>query len=120
MLWYTRASSPSSEIIPMLSGVDERRSVTTSWYSGTLTETAFSSRKRAICWAAEYLLVRIVELVADEDHATRAVVRVGEQRGRRNEVDELDPLALGIGKLLLVDHHLLAAAADDDIHVLRT
>jgi len=37
----------------MLSGVLERRSVTISWYSGTLTDAAIGSRYRAICWAAE-------------------------------------------------------------------
>src|SRR5438093_652757 len=37
----------------MLSGVDDRRSVTTSWYSGTFTATALSSRKRAICCAGQ-------------------------------------------------------------------
>ena len=68
--------------------------------------------------AAASLLVRIAELVADEDHATHAAVRIGEHLGQRDEVDELDPLALGLGELLLVDDHLLAAAAHDHVHVL--
>src|SRR5205823_14874027 len=80
----------------------------------------FELRPRYCDGAAASLLVGVAELVADEDHATHVAVRIGEDLDGRREVDELDALALGLGELLLVDDHLLAAAADDDVHVLRS
>ncbi len=65
-------------------------------------------------------LVRVAELVADEDDAAHVSVRVGEDLDRRGEIHKLNALALGLGQFLLVDDHLFAAAADDDVHVLRS
>jgi hypothetical protein len=44
---------------------------------------------------------------------------VGDDLDRRCEVDELHALALGLGELLLVDDHLVAAAAVDDVDLFR-